>query len=103
MIFPLGNQNVPSTARVAAGALGFLTLIQAFDGPERYGASSFFETIPSRPRLQAAAYNWLASSESRRFDFVHCVAVDLDGSLDDERVRPIDRVEPHASITNMDL
>jgi hypothetical protein len=29
------NQNVPSTARVAAGDFGFLTLIQVFDGPER--------------------------------------------------------------------
>ena len=27
-------QNVPSTARVAAGAFGFLTLIQVFDGPK---------------------------------------------------------------------
>src|SRR4029453_5641410 len=31
-------QNVPSIARVAAGAFGFLTLIQVFDGPERKGA-----------------------------------------------------------------
>ena len=30
-------QNVPSIARVAAGAFGFLTLIEFFDGPERYG------------------------------------------------------------------
>jgi hypothetical protein len=29
------DQNVPSTARVAAGAFGFLTLIQVFDGPDR--------------------------------------------------------------------
>jgi hypothetical protein len=28
----------PSTALVAAGDFGFLTLIQVFDGPERYGA-----------------------------------------------------------------
>jgi hypothetical protein len=28
-------QNVPSIARVAAGAFGFLTLIQVLDGPER--------------------------------------------------------------------
>jgi hypothetical protein len=48
-------QNVPSRARVAAGAFGFLTLIQVFDGPDRYGASSFFETIPSSPRWQTAA------------------------------------------------
>jgi hypothetical protein len=45
------RQNVPSIARVAAGAFGFLTLIQVFEGPERYGASSLFETISSRPSL----------------------------------------------------
>jgi hypothetical protein len=28
-------QNVPSMARVAAGAFGFFTLIQIFDGPDR--------------------------------------------------------------------
>jgi hypothetical protein len=44
-------QNVPSTARVAAGALGFC---HAFDGPDLYGALSFFETMPSRPSLQMA-------------------------------------------------
>jgi hypothetical protein len=38
------GQNVPSAARVNAGAFGFLTLIQVFDGPERYGACSFFKT-----------------------------------------------------------
>jgi hypothetical protein len=31
----VANQNVPSVARVAAGAFGFLTLIHVFDGPER--------------------------------------------------------------------
>jgi len=31
----LSFQNVPSAARVAAGAFGFLTLIHAFDLPER--------------------------------------------------------------------
>ena len=41
------HQNVPSMTRVAAGAFGFLTLIHVLDGPERYGAFSFFETIPS--------------------------------------------------------
>jgi len=50
-------QNVRSIARVAAGAFGFFILIQVLDGLERYGAFSFFETIPSRPRLQAAANN----------------------------------------------
>src|SRR5262245_13180437 len=56
------SQNVPSIAGVAAGAFGFLTLIQVFDEPERYGESSFFETIPSRPSLQivsAAAFSVL--------------------------------------------
>src|SRR5215510_11300053 len=61
------RQNVPSAARVAAGAFGFLTLIQVFDGPERYGASSLFETIPSSPscrrqhtiyRLDRASLRW---------------------------------------------
>jgi hypothetical protein len=33
-------------ARVAAGAFGFLTLIQVFDGPERQGASSFLKQFP---------------------------------------------------------
>ena len=40
---------------MAAGDFGFLTLIHAFDGPERYGASSFFDTMPSSPRSQTAA------------------------------------------------
>jgi hypothetical protein len=40
-------QNVPSIARVAAGALGFLIFSHAFDGPDLYGALSFFETMPS--------------------------------------------------------
>jgi hypothetical protein len=40
----LGSQKVPSRMRVAAGAFGFLTFIQVLDGPERCGASSFFET-----------------------------------------------------------
>jgi len=32
--------------RVAARASGFLTLIHTRDGPERYGAFSFFEIKP---------------------------------------------------------
>jgi hypothetical protein len=48
------SNKVPSKARVAASAFGFLTFIQVFDWPERYGASSFFETIPSRPILPNA-------------------------------------------------
>jgi hypothetical protein len=51
---PYGLDQSPSTTRIAAGAFGFLTLIQVFDGPERFGASIFFETMPSRPSLQAA-------------------------------------------------
>jgi hypothetical protein len=34
-------QNVPSAARVAAGAFGFLTLIQVFDGPEDFSSRQF--------------------------------------------------------------
>jgi hypothetical protein len=49
-----GLQNVPSTARMAAGAFGFLTFSHAFDGPDLYGALSFFETMPSRPSFQTA-------------------------------------------------
>jgi hypothetical protein len=33
--FPSARQKVPWTTRVAAGALGFLVLSQAFDGPDR--------------------------------------------------------------------
>ena len=35
--------------RVAAGDFGFLTLIQAFDGPDLQGALSFFETLDHGP------------------------------------------------------
>jgi|SoiMetStandDraft_2_1073263.scaffolds.fasta_scaffold15634_1 hypothetical protein len=35
----------PSMTRVAAGAFGFLIFSHAFDGPDRYGASIFFETV----------------------------------------------------------
>jgi hypothetical protein len=38
--------------RVAAGAFGFLIFNHVFDGPDLCGASSFFETMPSRPSLQ---------------------------------------------------
>jgi hypothetical protein len=48
-------QKVASIARLAAGAFGFLTLIQVLDGPERYGAFSFFDTMPSRPSWQTAS------------------------------------------------
>src|SRR5262245_27564037 len=40
--------------RVAAGAFGFLIFSHAFDGPDLYGALSFFETMPSNPSLQTA-------------------------------------------------
>jgi hypothetical protein len=36
---------------VAAGAFGFLTFSHAFDGPDLFGALSFFETMPSSPSL----------------------------------------------------
>jgi hypothetical protein len=32
----------------------FLIFSHAFDGPDLYGALSFFETMPSRPSLQMA-------------------------------------------------
>jgi hypothetical protein len=48
------DQKLPSIIRIAAAAFGFLTLIQLFEGPERYGASIRFETMPSRPSLQIA-------------------------------------------------
>jgi hypothetical protein len=38
--------------RVAADAFGFLIFSHAFDGPDLYGALSFFETMPSRPSLR---------------------------------------------------
>jgi hypothetical protein len=45
---------------VAAGAFGFLTLIHALDGPERYGTLSFFEKMPSRPSLQMGFEHFVA-------------------------------------------
>ena len=38
-------------ARVAAGALEFLIFSHAVDGPDLYGALSFFETMPSKAEL----------------------------------------------------
>ena len=46
----LGNAD-PIRWFVVAGAFGFLTFSHTFDGPD---ASSFFETMPSRPSLQTA-------------------------------------------------
>ena len=54
MIFPLGNQNVPPIARVAARAFEFLTLIQFLDGPERYGAFSFLKRAKPTERTTLA-------------------------------------------------
>jgi hypothetical protein len=44
------NQKFQSTARVAAGAFGFLIFNHTLDGPDLYCAFSLFETMPSRPR-----------------------------------------------------
>jgi hypothetical protein len=41
-------QKLPSIDHVAAGAFGFLIFSHAFDGPDLYGASSFFETWSSQ-------------------------------------------------------
>jgi hypothetical protein len=42
-----------SASRCTAGAAGFLLLIQSRERPERYGEPRRFETMPSRPSLQA--------------------------------------------------
>ena len=42
---------IRTIARVATGAFGFLIFSHAFAGPDLCGASSFFDTMPSRPRL----------------------------------------------------
>jgi hypothetical protein len=42
-----------SRARIIAGLSGFFTLSQSRDGPDRYGADSRFDTMPSSPILQA--------------------------------------------------
>jgi hypothetical protein len=43
------RQKVPSLARVAAGDRGFFTFIHVRERPERYGASSLFDTMPFSP------------------------------------------------------
>ena len=58
-------QNVPSVARVAAGAFGFLIFSHAFDGPERYGALSFFENDGRANRLRACPGNTRAVAKRR--------------------------------------
>jgi hypothetical protein len=42
-----------SITLVAAGASGFLTLIQSGERPDRYGLSRRFATMPSSPMAQA--------------------------------------------------
>ena len=42
-----------SASRFTAGALGFLTLSQSSDRPNRYGEPRRFDTMPSQPSLQA--------------------------------------------------
>src|SRR5262245_32262423 len=49
----------------AAGAFGFLIFNHVFDGPDLYGASSFFETMPSR-RAAAALGIGITKEKSRR-------------------------------------
>jgi hypothetical protein len=39
--------------RSTPGAFGFFTLIQDLLGPDRYGSAQCFETMPSKPSLQA--------------------------------------------------
>src|SRR5262249_19538485 len=46
-----GLRKVPSIARVAAGAFGFLTLIHVLEGPERYGAfGQIYKPLETFPR-----------------------------------------------------
>jgi hypothetical protein len=47
-------------ARVAAGAFGFLIFSHAFDGPDLYGALSFFETMPSSQAYRPLEYSALS-------------------------------------------
>ena len=42
-----------SASRFTAGALGFLTLSQSSDRPNRYGEPRRFDTMPSQPSVQA--------------------------------------------------
>jgi hypothetical protein len=51
---------------VAAGAFGFLIFSHAFDGPDLYGALSFFETMSSRPKL-ANGFEYFVQKEWPRF------------------------------------
>jgi hypothetical protein len=53
----------PARALRIAGLSGFFTLIQSRDGPDRQGALSRFDTMPSSPNLQAC-WNTVAPSSS---------------------------------------
>jgi hypothetical protein len=66
-------QNIPSIARVAAGDLGFLTLIQLFDGPERYGAFNFGEpfTILALHGLWRIISEPLVAASDQHFSLRH--------------------------------
>jgi hypothetical protein len=61
------NENVPSILRVAAGAFGFLIFNHVFDGPDLYGALSFFETMST-----TSSDPWRLT---RRNDFDHFAAL----------------------------
>jgi hypothetical protein len=52
---PLHWPQSSSASRFTAGAFGFLLLIQCGERPERYCESLRFDTMPSRPILQACA------------------------------------------------
>jgi hypothetical protein len=52
----------PPECLTIAGLSGFLTLIQSLDGPDLYGAVSRFDTIPSKPIVQACRYTVAPSS-----------------------------------------
>ena len=51
----IGSVTGDMLAASLPGAAGFLVLSQAFEGPAWYACSRCFETIPSRPSLQAWA------------------------------------------------
>jgi hypothetical protein len=56
------HHRLSRTGRIA-GLSGFLTLIQSRDAPDRWGALSRFDTMPSNPSLQACR-NTVAPSSS---------------------------------------
>jgi hypothetical protein len=49
----LTSHHSASRDRIIAGLPGFLTMSQSREGPDRYGALSRFDTMPSRPILQS--------------------------------------------------